>query len=150
MTEHDFYDRVEELLHEVTASHWDQVVSSSIDSYLKMFPRSRSEKEIKEILNGLIRKLEGFPPPWLLIIGPDGEIDTPDDIWIEPAYNEIEIEKAWNLHDGRNLGTMVVGVYRWSPDSMSWHRDTTYGILGDTRKTRKADPDDPDDSLCSK
>lgn len=149
MTEADWYDRVEEFLHEVTAAHWDEVVSQAVVSHLTLFPRTRSEAEVQEILNGLMRKLQGFPPPWLVIVGPDGEVDTPDDIWIEPAYNVLEIQKAWDLHDGRNLGTMVVAVYRWNPDSKSWHRDTTYGIIGDARKTRKANPDDPADWLSS-
>jgi hypothetical protein len=146
-SESDWYDGIEELMREVPTSAWEQVVAEVMNN--DPWSYSRSKAEMKEILRGLIQKLSGFPPPWLLIGGPDGEIDTPDDIWIEPAYNAIEIQKAWDLHDGRNLGTMVVAVYRWDPDSMSWRRDTNYGMLGNPSKTRKADPDDPDDSLCS-
>lgn len=146
-SESDWYDGIEELMREVPPSAWEQVVSEVMSN--EPWSYSRSKEEMREILRGLVQKLNGFPPPWLVIAGPDGEIDTPDDLWIEPAYNEIEIEKAWDLHDGRNLGTMVVAVYRWDPDSMSWRRDTKYGILGDTRKTRRANPMDPDDRISS-
>jgi hypothetical protein len=149
MTEIEWYDRTEELLREAPSSYWEQISLLAANTYSEVTGGERSHKEVKDILHGLIQKLSGFPPAWLVIAGPDGEIDTPDDVWIEPAYNPVEIQKAWNLHDGRNLGTMVVAVYRWDPDSLSWRRDTTYGMLGDARKTRKADPDDPDDELCS-
>lgn len=146
--EGDWYDKIEQLLHEVPSGAWEFVVAEAVKKYpSEIF--SRGKAEVEEALRGLVQKLSGFPPPWLVIAGPDGEIDTPDDIWIEPAYNAIEIQKAWDAHDGRNMGTMVVAVYRWDPESMSWRRDTTYGMLGDARKTRKADPDDPDDALCS-
>lgn len=146
--ESDWYDGIEELMREVPPSAWNQVVSEVFESK-HPWPYSHSRAEMKDILQGLIQKLSGFPPPWLVIVGPDGEIDTPDDIWIEPAYNKIEIEKAWDLHDGRNLGTMVVAIYRWDPESLSWRRDTSHGMLGNPNKTRKANHDDPDDSLCS-
>ena len=149
MTEIEWYDRTEEFLREAPSAVWEDIASKAVEVHGQLFPGERSADEVKDILTGLIQKLTGFPPPWLVIVGPDGEIDTPHDIWIEPAYNPVEIQKAWDLHDGRNLGTMVVGVYRWEPEPLSWRRDTTYGMLGDARKTRKADPDDPDDALCS-
>lgn len=148
MIETEWYDRIEQAFHHIDRARVEEAAEKGVESHLSVFPGLRTKKEIREIINGLIHKLQGFPPPWLVIAGPDGEMYTPDDIWIEPAYNDIEVQKAWDLHDGRNLGTMVVAVYRWDPEAMNWTRDTKYGMLGDVRKTRKADPDDPTDSLC--
>lgn len=149
MTEREWYERTEELLHRHTANHWDTIVDKAVEAFQSLFPDSdRTEKQVREILDGLLRKLQGFPPPWLVIAGPDGEILTPDDMAIHPAHNEMEIEQLWDLHDGRSLGTLVVAVYRWSAENGQWIRDLDWGMMGDPRKKHRADPDVEGDRLA--
>lgn len=74
---------------------------------------------------------------YMVISAPEMADLTPDDLVISPARNEAEVDALWDLHDGRNLGTMVVAVYRLDKDG-SYSRDTRWGILGDVRKTHRA------------
>lgn len=94
-------------------------------------------------------------PPFLVISAPDGAHLTPDDLVIEAARNDDDIQRIWDVHDGRSYGTMVVGVYRLSregngalgPDQPTYVRDTRFGILGDEGRRRRADPDSEADHL---
>jgi hypothetical protein len=76
-------------------------------------------------------------PPFMVISAPEMADLTPDDLVISPAQNEAEVDALWDLHDGRNLGTMVVAVYRLDKDG-SYVRDTRWGLLGHAKKTRPA------------
>jgi len=78
----------------------------------------------------------------MIISAPETDDLTPDDLVLEPAETEAEVDAAWNWHDGRNYGSMVFGVYRLDKDSGYYVRDTRWGILGDTRKKHPASPED--------
>lgn len=80
-------------------------------------------------------------PPFLVIAAPEESPLSPDDLIIEPAWTVEEIEQAWDEHDGRTAGTMVVGVYKFDPAQNMYKRDNSFGMLGDRRKTGPADPD---------
>jgi hypothetical protein len=140
MQEWDWYEKTEELLHKSIRGDWNKLVFRAIEVYqhYKINPEM-TEEQITEALHGLLRKLQGFPPTWLIISAPDGEIRTPEDLSIEPAWNVFEIQHLWDIHDGRNMGTMVVGVYVWNFESQSWSRDRNWGVMGDERATGPAD-----------
>jgi hypothetical protein len=78
----------------------------------------------------------------MIVSAPETSDLTPDDLVLEPAETEAEVNAAWDWHDGRNAGSMVVGVYRLDAESGVYVRDTRWGILGDTRKTHPASPED--------
>jgi len=147
MTEWDWYEKIEELLHKGQRGDWNKIINRAIEVYqhYKINP-DLTEPTIREALHGLLRKLQGYPPTWLIISGPDGELRTPEDFSIEPAWNIFEVEHLWDIHDGRNHGTMVVGVYLWSYEHQSWSRDRNWGVMGDMRATGAAD--DERDALC--
>lgn len=148
-TEWDWYDLTEEQLHKYPRGNWNRILSHALEAHrqLKLDP-SKSDKDVEEALHGLLRRLQGFPPTWLAIIGPDGEINTPDDLSIEAAWSVIEVQRLWDIHDGRNLGTMVVGVYLWNFNDKAWVRDLNWGIMGHEGKRGRADSDDPADRIC--
>lgn len=81
-------------------------------------------------------------PKFMIITALEVSDLTPDDLTIEPAETEAEVNALWDWHDGRNAGSMVVGVYRLDEESGAYFRDTRWGILGDTRKTHPASPED--------
>ncbi len=147
MTEWDWYEKIEELLHESQRGDWNKQIYRAIEVYqhYKINPEV-TEEQLTEALHGLLRKLQGYPPTWLVISGPDGEIRTPEDLMIEPAWNAIEVAHQWDVHDGRNHGTMVVAVYLWSHQHRAWKRDRNWGIMGNARATGPAD--DSRDALC--
>lgn len=149
MTQWDWYEKTEELLHRSSRGEWNRLISRAIEVYQHYkINEDMTEKQLEEGLHGLLRKLQGYPPTWLAIAGPDGDIETPDDIWIEPAWNIFEVQRIWDNHDGRNFGTAVVGVYVWSYESSSWTRDKNWGIMGQEGKTGPADRDDEHDRIC--
>lgn len=149
MNEWDWYEKTEELLHNSDRGDWNKLVSRAIEVYKHYkINQNVSDEQVAEALHGLLRKLQGFPPTWLVIAGPDGEIDTPDDIWIEPAWNVVEVQHLWDLHDGRNFGTLVVGVYIWGFEKHAWTRDENWGIMGNEGKHGPADPENEADRIC--
>lgn len=149
MTELDWYEKTEALLHKGGVGEWNRLVSEAVDIHLRRkLNTARGEHEIKEILHGLLRKLQGFPPTWLVIAGQEGSVQTPDEMFIHPAWNAIEVQGFWDLHDGRKHGTMVVGVYLWRFEDHTWARDLNWGIMGDPSRTGTADPENPGDRLC--
>jgi hypothetical protein len=149
MTEWDWYEKTEELLHRSSRGEWNKLLYRAVEVYQHYkINEDVTEEQLMEALHGLLRKLEGFPPTWLAIAGPDGDIETPDDIWIEPAWNVIEVQRIWDNHDGRNFGTAVVGVYIWDRASNTWTRDKNWGIMGQEGKTGPADRDDEHDRIC--
>jgi hypothetical protein len=149
MTEWDWYEKTEELLHRSSRGEWNKLLYRAVEVYQHYkINEDVTEEQLLEALHGLLRKLEGFPPTWLAIAGPDGDIETPDDIWIEPAWNVIEVQRIWDNHDGRNFGTAVVGVYVWNRESNTWTRDKNWGIMGQEGKTGPADRDDEHDRIC--
>jgi hypothetical protein len=149
MTEWDWYETTEELVREHSVGDWNRLVSLATEVHRRdNLNEDRTDEQVKEVLHGLLRKLQGFPPTWLAIVGPDGDVETPDDIWIEPAWNRVEVQRLWDNHDGRNYGTAIVGVYIWSYESNKWTRDENWGILGQEGKTGPADRDDEHDRIC--
>jgi len=149
MTQWDWYEKTEELLHKSSRGEWNRLINRAIEVYQHYkIDEDVTEAQLLEGLHGLLRKLEGFPPTWLAIAGPDGDIETPDDIWIEPAWNVFEVQRIWDNHDGRNFGTAVVAVYIWEHEGQRWTRDQKWGILGQEGKTGPADRDDEHDRIC--
>jgi len=149
MTEEEWYQEIEELLHQNDRGDWNRILARAVEihRHYKLKPQ-RKEQEIEEILHGLIRKMEGFPPTWMVLAGPDGDIQTPDDLWIHPAWNEVEVQMLWDLHDGRSAGTLVVGVYVWRQASHAWERDQKWGVMGNERRRGPADRNEESDRLC--
>ena len=149
MTEEDWYEKTEELLHQSERGRWTRLVDRAVEvhRHYRLNP-DRTDQEVEEILHGLLRKMEGFPPTWVVIAGPDGEIQTPDDLWVHPAWNEVEVQMLWNLHDGRSAGTLIVGVYVWRQESHAWERDRKWGIMGNEGRRGTADSSQASDRLC--
>lgn len=147
MTEWEWYEKTEELLHKADRGAWNGLISRAIEVYqhYRINPDA-TEEQLLEALHGLLRKLQGYPPTWLVISGPDGEIKTPEDLMIEPAWNVVEVQHLWDIHDGRNSGTLVVGVYLWSWQTGSWTRDRNWGVMGNEMAIGPADDDR--DALC--
>jgi len=56
-------------------------------------------------------------PPYIVIVQARTELEPDDPAgWeLHPALTEQEIQTLWDLHDGRNFRTEVMGVYRWTP-----------------------------------
>lgn len=149
MREEEWYQELEELLHQSERGDWNKIISKAVELHRRYRLRpKRKDQEVEEIIHGLIRKMEGFPPTWMVLAGPDGDIETPDDLWIHPAWSEVEVQMLWGLHDGRNLGTLVVGVYVWRQESRAWERDEKWGIMGQVGRTGPADRSEESDRLC--
>jgi len=147
MTEWEWYEKTEEFLHKSPRGDWNKLVHQAVEAYQQyMIEPSVTEAQLREALHGLLRKLQGYPPTWLVISAPDGELRTPEDLVIEPAWNVVEVAHLWDIHDGRNHGTMVVGVYLWSYEAQSWQRDRNWGVMGNARATGPAD--DGRDAIC--
>lgn len=83
----------------------------------------------------------GGIPKYLVIIAPEQTGLTPDMLEPVPADTEKQVDELWDLHDGRNHGTMVVGVYIYQEETSSYVRSGLWGILGDAGKTGSADED---------
>lgn len=131
LNEWDWYQKTEEFLHEIKRGNWNRAVNEAIEIHrLHKLDDEKTNEQVAEVLHGLLRKLEGYPPTWLAIAGPDGEIETPDDIWIEPAWNVVEVQHLWDEHDGRSHGTLIVAVYLWSMGKRAWTRDYKWGVMG--------------------
>lgn len=151
MYEHDWYQEAEEAMRKVDRSEWPGIVNRFGQLYFTQIEgERRSKPEVLEILQSLANKIRGEQelPPYMVTVAPDGGDLTPDDLSHWPAWNYLEIQLLWDLHDGRNLGTMIVGVYKLAADGLYYVRDTVWGIMGDIRKTRRADPDDPGDRIA--
>lgn len=149
LTEWDWYEKTEELLHNRPRSEWNLLITRAIEIYQHYkINEEVTEQQLLEALHGLLRKLEGYPPTWLAIAAPDGEIRTPDDIWIEPAWNGVEVQRLWDIHDGRNHGTLIVGIYLWSFEKGAWVRDTNWGIMGNEGQRGSADDEMARDRIC--
>lgn len=149
MTEWDWYEKTEEFLHEIQRGDWNRAVNEAIEIHRQYnLDDEKTNEQVAEVLHGLLRKLQGYPPTWLTIAGPDGEIKTPDDIWIEPAWSVVEVQHSWDVHDGRSHGTLVVGVYIWSFERQAWTRDLNWGIMGHEGQRGLADDEDPADRIC--
>lgn len=149
MTEEEWYEKIEELLHQSERGGWNRIINRAVEAHRHYRLRpERKDREIEEILHGLIRKMEGFPPTWMVIAGPDLDIETPDDLWIHPAWSEVEVQILWDLHDGRSAGTLVVGVYVWRQASRAWERDQKWGIMGNASRTGPAVRSEESDRLC--
>lgn len=87
--------------------------------------------------------------PYLVIHCPEMADLTPDDLTIQPAWSKGQVQELFDIHDGRNYGTMVLAVYKLvkeGPDHM-YVRDTEWGMLGDEGKARPADSNDPTDMI---
>lgn len=80
-------------------------------------------------------------PLYLVISAQDDDVLTPDDLVIEPAFTKEDVDKLWDWHDGRTMGSMVVAVYKFDLAGNHYVRDQTYGMFGDVRKTGPADPE---------
>lgn len=81
-------------------------------------------------------------PKFMIVAAPETDDITPDDLVLRPAETEAEVNALWDWHDGRNDGSMVVGVYRLDEESEMYVRDMRWGILGHARKTHPASPED--------
>lgn len=81
-------------------------------------------------------------PKFMIVAAPEDADLTPDDLVLEPAETEAAVDALWDWHDGRNDGSMVVGVYKLDEESGVYVRDTRWGILGHARKTHPASPED--------
>jgi len=149
LTEWDWYTKTEELLHELPRGEWNRAVNRAVEAHRQHnLDDDKTDEQVAEVLHGLLRKLQGYPPTWLAIAGPDGEIETPDDIWIEPAWNVVEVQHLWDEHDGRNYGTLIVAVYLWSMEKRAWTRDLKWGVMGHEGKIGYADRNDAGDRIC--
>lgn len=84
-------------------------------------------------------------PVWLVVVAPEGDPLTPDDLTIHAAQTREDVEYIWT--DSAAFGHMVVGVYRHFPELGSYVRDRSFGMLGDIRKTRRSDPELEEDHL---
>jgi hypothetical protein len=84
-------------------------------------------------------------PAWLVVVAPEGDVLTPDDLSVQIAQTREEVENIWT--DAAGFGHMVVGVYRHFPELGNYVRDRSFGMLGDIRKTMRADPELEEDLL---
>lgn len=80
-------------------------------------------------------------PLYLVISAREDDTFTPDDLVIEPAFTVEDVNKLWDFHDGRTMGSMVIGVYKFDPAGNHYVRDEAFGIFGSVRKTGPADPE---------
>lgn len=80
-------------------------------------------------------------PKYLVIVAPEMDDLTPDDLTIVPVEKKKEVETLWDEHDGRSDGNMILAVYELDPDVEYPHykRSLEFGILGVEGKTRPAD-----------
>ena len=151
MYEHDWYEEVEASLRRMPRERRVAAAQEAGQVYFTQVEGVRRPPwEIKEILQSLLTKIEdgGRLAPFMVVVAPDQGDLTPDDLSHWPAWNRLEVGRLWDLHDGRNLGTMVVAVYKLNAkDEPFYERDITWGMLGNVRKTRRSDIDDPEDRL---
>lgn len=78
MTEWEWYEKTEELFDKSDRGLWNKLVFRAIEVYQHYkINEDVTEQQLTEALHGLLRKLQGYPPTWLVIAGPDGEIKTP-------------------------------------------------------------------------
>jgi len=149
MYEHDWYQEAEAELRKAPHAQRVRVADEAGRAYFTQVEGARRPPwEVKEILVSLIAKIsnEGGMAPYMVAVSPDQDDLTPDDLSMWPAWNRLEVGLLWDLHDGRNLGTMVVAVYRLNAkDAPFYERDLTWGMLGDARRSRHADPDREED-----
>ena len=82
-------------------------------------PASRAPKE----------RTDGRPrlPTFLVTIVPSRGF-TSQDLTIEPARSEKEVDALIDLHDGRNLGTIVVAVYKLDSSGKRYACVRDFGI----------------------
>jgi len=128
--------------------HIDDVV----ESYHQLVSEPRhSPDEVRVIVEGIQKNISADLPPYLVMYAPEMGGLTPDDLGTQPAWTEIEIERLFGIHDGRNYGTMIVAVYKLNREGPLpvYDRDIRWGMLGDVQKTRPANPDDPTDLIGS-
>ncbi len=144
MHESDWYQEALEAFREATPSAWPELVEEYFVKYGTEVSDRRAPAEVRRILELLAARVEreSMAAPFMVISAPDGGELTPDDLVLNTAWNALEVDALWDLHDGRNLGTMVVGVYRWDPEARVYVRDTDWGILGNAGKRRPAEPGD--------
>lgn len=151
MWEHDWYQETEADLRKAPPAQRGSVANNAGQIYFTEIEGARRPPwEVKEILQSLLVKIEneGRLPPYQVVVAPDGDDLTPDDLSMWPAWNRLEVQLLWDLHDGRNLGTMVVAVYKLNTkDEPFFERDLTWGMLGNVRNCRRADPDKEEDRL---
>jgi hypothetical protein len=107
----------------------------------------RPPTEVFGYVRDIESRLRGELAPYIVMAAGDWMIRTPDDVWMEPAWNDLEVEMLWNRHDGRSYGTMVVAVYKWDGEAGAYGRDLSRGLMGKPGKTGAAEY--PADALCS-
>ena len=145
MLESDWYEEALEAFREARPTQWPKLADTFFVMYgVQVQDRRRSAQDIRGILETIAARVEreSMPVPFMVISAPDGGELTPDDLVINPAWNELEIDALWDMHDGRNLGTMIVGVYRWDQRARVYARDMNWGILGHPGDRRPAGPGD--------
>ena len=151
MYEHDWYEETEAALRRAPPAQRGRAAQEAGQVYYTQVEGARRPPyELKPILESLIAKIEneGRLPPYMVTVAPDQDDLTPDDLSHWPAWNRLEVGRLWDLHDGRNLGTMVVAVYKLNTKGEPFYeRDVTWGMLGNVRKAKLADPDNPEDRL---
>jgi hypothetical protein len=126
--------------------HIDDVV----ESYYQLVQEpSRTQEDVRVLVEGIQKNISADLPPYLVMSAPDIGGLTPDDLGIQPAWTDLEIERLFGMHDGRSYGTMIVAVYKLNREGPLpvYDRDMRWGMLGDERKTRPANPDDPTDFI---
>ncbi len=152
MLDSEWYEKTEDFLLAASLEQWPEVIAKAILAYQKLgVEPARTSSQVAALLDTLRDRILGkrMIPMYSVAVANDGPVDTPDDMVLEPAYNEIEVQRLWDLHDGRNDGMMVVAVYRWDNERGVWLRDTSWGLLGDEGAKRHADPDNVRDRLSN-
>ena len=84
-------------------------------------------------------------PVFVVVVAPEGDRLTPDDLTLQFAKTREEVEYIWT--DAAGFGHMAVGVYRHFPELGNYVRDRSFGMLGDLQKTRRSDPELEEDLL---
>lgn len=122
-------------------------IDAVVESYYQLVQEpSRIQEDVRVLVEGMVKNISADLPLYLVMSAPDIGGLTPDDLGIQPAWTELEIERLFGIHDGRNYGTMIVAVYKLNREGPLpvYDRDMRWGMLGDVQKTRPANPDDPD------
>lgn len=150
MTERDWWETAREELERAKPEERAAAAERLVADYFALVegPR-RAPADVRKIVADIGRHLEGELPPFVVVSAPDQSGLTPDELLVEPAWNEFEVERLWDIHDGRSLGTMVVAVYRLDRDGPLpvYARDRSWGMLGRPGERRPANPDAETDRL---
>jgi hypothetical protein len=70
-------------------------------------------------------------PTYLVTVTRESAGLTPEDMTIELADSEKELDALIDLHDGRNLGTIAVAIYTLDPTGKRYVCHRSFGIPGE-------------------